>query len=114
MTTKEKMMMQPTEEYIRKMLRRRNEGTEDCILSSDLASEFGISAPDLHRFLIDIGFLYREHPSRELKLSKKYSGKGFAKYRSHFEYTKKGDLKEIVYPVWTQKGQDYIRKKIKG
>ena len=80
MTTKEKMMMQPTEEYIRKMLRQRNEGTEDCLLSSDLASEFGISAPDLHRFLIDIGFLYRERPSRILKLSKKYSGRGFAKY----------------------------------
>ena len=110
MTTKEKMMMQPTQEYIRKMLHKRNEGTEDCILSSDLASEFGISAPDLHRYLIDIGFLYRERPIRELKVSKKYDGRGFAKYRSHFEYTKTGELKEIVYPVWTQKGQDYIKK----
>ena len=113
MTTKEKMMMQPTSEYIRKLLRQRNAGTEDCILSSELASEFGISAPDLHRYLIDIGFLYRERSTRELKLTKKYDGRGFAKYRSHFEYTKIGELKEIVYPVWTQKGQDYIKKKIK-
>lgn len=113
MTTKEKMMMQPTSEYIRKLLRQRNAGTEDCILSSELASEFGISAPDLHRYLIDTGFLYRERPTRELKLSKEYEGRGYAKYRSHFEYTKIGELKEIVYPVWTQKGQDYIKKKIK-
>ena len=114
MTTKEKMMMKPTQEYIRKMLHKRNEGTEDCILSSELASEFGISAPDLHRYLIDIGFLYRERPTRELKVSKKYDGRGFEKYRSHFEYTKTGELKEIVYPVWTQKGQDYIKKIIKS
>ena len=114
MTTKEKMMMQPTQEYIRKMPHKRNEGTEDCILSSELASEFGISAPDLHRYLIDIGFLYRERPTRELKVSKKHDGRGFAKYRSHFEYTKTGELKEIVYPVWTQKGQDYIKKRIKS
>ena len=114
MTTNEKMMMQPTSEYIRKLLRQRNEGTEDCILSSELAKEFGISAPDLHMFLIDMKFLYRENSTRELKLCKKYDNQGFAKYRSSFRYTKRGELKEIRFPVWTEKGQDYIRKKLRN
>ncbi len=110
MTTKEKMMMQPTQEYIRRMLHQRNVGTEDCILSSELASLFGISAPDLHRFLIDIGFLFRERPTRELKLCRKYEGRGFTKVRSCFHYTRTGELKETRFPVWTQKGQEYIKR----
>lgn len=114
MTTKEKMMMQPTQEYIRKMLHQRNDGTEDCILSSELANEFRISAPDLHRYLIDIGFLYRERPTRELKLCKKYEGRGFAMTRSCFHYTRTGELKETHFPVWTQKGQDYIKKLLRN
>lgn len=113
MNTKEKMMMQPTSEYIRKLLKERNAGTEDCILSSELASEFGIGAPDLHRYLIDIGFLYREVGSRELKLNPKYAHKGYAKTRSHFEYSRKGELKEKRFPVWTEAGQEYIKKLIR-
>ena len=113
MTTKEKMMMQPTQEYIRKLLKERNAGTEDCILSSDLASEFGISAPDLHWYLIDIGILYREEGSRELKLYSKYAHKGYTKTRSHFEYSRKGELKEKRFPVWTETGQEFIRRLIR-
>ena len=48
MTTEEKQMMQPTQEYIRKLQRKRNAGTEDCMLSTDLARDMGITAPDLH------------------------------------------------------------------
>lgn len=112
MTTKEKMMMQPTSEYIRKLLRQRNAGTEGCFLSSDIANEFGISAPDLHRFLIDIGFLYRERSTRELKLSKKYERRGLAMRRSCFHYTRTGELKETRFPVWTEKGKNYIKELI--
>ena len=81
MTTEEKKTMQAAEDYIRKLQRKRNVGTEDCILSSDLANEFGISAPDMHRFLIDIGFLYRERKTRELKLCKPFAGLGYTKTR---------------------------------
>lgn len=114
MTQEEMMMMQPTQEYMRKLQRKRNAGTEDCILSSELANEFGISAIDLHRFLIDIGFLYRDSTSRELRLSPKYNRRGYAKKRSHFRYTRTGDLKETRFPVWTPKGQAYIKNLIQG
>lgn len=114
MTTEEKMMMQPTQEYIRKLQRKRNAGTEDCMLSSDLAREIGVSAPDLHHFLIDVGFLYRERKSYELKLNRNYAELGYAKTRSHFRYSQKGELIETRFPVWTPKGQEYIKKIIKG
>ena len=114
MTQEERQMMQPTEEYIRKLQQKRNAGTEDCMLSSELARELGTNAPDLHHFLIDEGFLYRERKSHELKLSKDYAGLGYAKTRSHFRYSRKGDLVEKRYPVWTEKGQEFIRKLFKS
>jgi len=114
MTTEEKMMMQPTQEYIRKLQRKRNAGTDDCMLSSDLAREMGITAPDLHRFLIDVGFLFRERSTYELKLCKQYAGLGYTKTRSHFRYNSKGELIETRFPVWTKKGQEFIKNLITG
>ena len=35
MTQEERQMMQPAQEYIRKLQHKRNAGTEDCMLSSD-------------------------------------------------------------------------------
>ena len=67
MTQEERQMMQPTEEYIRKLQQKRNAGTEDCMLSSELARELGTNAPDLHHFLIDEGFLFRDIKIEEFK-----------------------------------------------
>ena len=114
MTTEEKQMMQPTQEYIRKLQRKRNAGTENCMLSTDLAREMGITALDLHHFLIDRGFLFRERTTYELKLSRDYAGLGYAKTRSTFRYNNKGVLVETRYPVWTEKGQEYIKSLFKG
>ena len=114
MTQEERQMMQPTQEYIRKLQQKRNAGTEDCMLSTDLARELGLTAPDLHHYLIDVGFLFRERSTRGLKLSKDYAGLGYAKTRSHFRYNSKGDLTETRFPVWTVKGQEFIRKLFKS
>ena len=114
MTREEMKMMQPAQEYIRKLQKKRNEGTENCMLSSELAREMGITALDLHHFLIDVGFLFRERTTYELKLSKDYAGLGYAKTRSHFRYDKRGDLVETRFPVWTEKGQKFIKNLIQG
>ena len=104
MTREEMKMMQPAQEYIRKLQHKRNAGTEDCMLSSDLGREIGITALDLHHFLIDVGFLFRERTTYELKLSKDYAGLG----------DKGGDLVETRFPVWTEKGQEFIKNLIQG
>ena len=113
MTREEMQKVQPAQEYIRKLQQKRNAGTEDCMLSTDLARELGTNALDLHHFLIDVGFLFRSRKTHELKLSKRYAGLGYAKTRSHFRYNKRGDLIETRFPVWTEKGQEFIRKLIK-
>ena len=114
MTQKEMQKVQPAQEYIRKLQQKRNAGTEDCMLSTDLARELGTNALDLHHYLIDVGFLFRERSTYELKLCKRYAGLGYAKTRSHFRYNSKGDLVETRFPVWTPKGYEYIKNLIQG
>ena len=110
MTTKEKMTMQVNSEFVCNMMKQRNAGTQDCITSTELAREIGIPVTDMHDILIEMKVLCRKH--RELKLPLKYQERGYEKYRSCFRYKKTGELKEIVYPVWTKKGQEMIKEMI--
>ena len=107
MTTKEKMTMQVNSEFVCNMMKQRNAGTQDCITSTELAREIGIPVTDMHDILIENKVLCRKH--RELRLTLKYQERGYEKYRSCFRYKKTGELKEIVYPVWTEKGQRMIK-----
>ena len=112
MTTKEKMTLQVNSEFVCDMIKKRNAGTEDCITSSELSQEIGIPVTDLHRFLMDQQVLCRR--GGELRLTLKYQERGYEKYRSTFRYNKAGILKEIVYPVWTDKGQRMIKEMALG
>ena len=113
MTRKEKMKMQPSEEYIRRLIKERNAGTEHCRLTTQVARDIGISAPDLNSFLIDAGILLRERATRELKIAPRYRRKGYTMTRSHFRYNSSGELTELRYPVWTEKGEKFIKQVIK-
>jgi phage antirepressor YoqD-like protein len=111
MTTKEKKMMQASSEFVCDMMKQRNAGTEDCMTSSELAREIGILVTDMHDILIENKVLCRQH--RELRLTLNYQERGYEKYRSCFRYKRTGELMEIVYPVWTKKGQRMIKEKVK-
>ena len=101
-----------TSEFVCSMLKQRNAGTQDCITSSELAREIGIPVADLHQYLIDEKVLCRKN--RELQLTLKFQERGLTKKRSCFRYKKTGELMEIVYPVWTEKGQRMIKEMVKG
>ena len=111
MTKTEVAAMRVSEEIVADMLERRNRGTEDCVLTSDIANEIGMRAPDLNSFLIDQKIMERKN--HQLKLTQKYEDKGLTKNRSQFKYNSRGELKEVVYPVWTPKGVEFLRKLLK-
>ena len=70
-----------------------------------------MSAPDLNSVLIDQKIVERrEH---RLQLTEKYANKGYTKFRSQFKYNSRGELKEVVYPVWTPKGVEFLWKVLK-
>ena len=98
MTKTEVAAMRVSEEIVADMLERRNRSTEDCVLTSDIANEIGMRAPDLNSFLIDQKIMERKN--HQLKLTQKYEDKGLTKNRSQFKYNSRGELKEVVYPVW--------------
>jgi hypothetical protein len=45
-----------------------------------------------------------------LELTLKYQDRGLTKNRSTFRYTRQGQLIEIVYPVWTPQGVEFLHK----
>lgn len=108
MNTKEKMAVQPTNEIVAQMLKQRNKGTEDCTTTSEFAAGIGMKAPDLNHALIDLGVLKRT--GGQLELTLKYQDRGLTKNRSTFRYTRQGQLIEIVYPVWTPQGVEFLHK----
>ena len=108
MTQKEEKVMRPTVEFVAEMLKKRNKGTEDCTLTSDIAKKLGISAPDLNQFLIDQKIMVRKE--RRLQMTSRYNGQGYTKNRSQFKFNSRGELKEVVYPVWTPKGVEFLFK----
>ena len=114
MTTEEKKMMQQTNEIVCDMIKQRNAGTQNCRSTTELAREIGIHTLDLNHFLLDVGVLYRERGTGELKLTAKFQERGLSKKRSCFRYGRNGKLREIVYPVWTEKGEDFILNLIQG
>ena len=111
MTELEMRALAPSEHIIADMLEKRNKGTEDCLLTSDIAHEIGMNAPDLNSFLIDQKILERRN--HRLQLTEDYADKGYTMFRSQFKYSSRGELKEIVYPVWTPKGVEFLRKILK-
>lgn len=112
MNTKEKMAMQPTNEVIAKMLTERNKGTKDCVTSSFIARQIGMTAAELNQYLEEQKVLVRNRRAKTLKLTEKYEHKGLAMYRSKFGYNSIGQIYEIVYPVWTKKGVEFLAKEL--
>lgn len=111
MTDLEMKALAPSEHIIADMLEKRNKGTEDCVLTSDIAHEIGMNTLDFNSFLIDQKILERRN--HRLQPTAKYADKGYTKFRSQFKYSSRGALKEIVYPVWTPQGVEFLKKKLK-
>jgi len=106
MNTNEKMELMESEALVQEMLRKRNLGTEGCVLTSEIARKAGLSTSDLNSFLLDQGILCRQRGV--LMPTDKNRRLGLTKQRSSFKFTAQGKLKEIVYPVWTKKGVVFL------
>ena len=108
MDAKEKMKMEESEFFVQEMLEKRNRGTEDCVTTSEIARKVGISTNDLNSFLQDKGVLFRR--GRVLMPTERFRDSGYLKMKSSFRFTAEGKIKEVVYPVWTTKGVEYLGK----
>ena len=111
MKTKEKVLLQSSQELICSMMKERNAGTEDCITTTDLARDIGIPREYLAEYLVSQNLL------RKVRFHKQASPKaielGYALIKVRFEYSSTGHLIEIPFPVWTPEGVDHIKRKLR-
>ena len=111
MKTKEKLLLQSSQALICSMMKERNAGTEDCISTTDLARDIGIPREYIADFLVSIGWLRKV--AHRKKATKMASEQGYAMTRVRFEYNSNGRLTEIPFPVWTPRGVEQIKRKLK-
>ena len=111
MKATEKLLLQCSQALICSMMKERNAGTEDCISTTDLARDIGIPREYIADYLVSIGLLRRV--AHRKKASKMATEQGYAMTRVRYEYNSKGRLTENPFPVWTPKGVEHIKRKLK-
>ena len=78
----------------------------NCITTTQLAKELGMSAQELNRRLCELRIQYWQ--SGQYMLYAAYARQGFAKSRTHTRILKHGMVCTEVYLVWTERGRNFI------
>ena len=78
----------------------------DCVTTTQVAKEMGMTAPELLRWLIALGVLYWQ--SGEYMLYADYARMGYAKSRTHGRRNRLGQWHTQRYLVWTEEGRRFL------
>ena len=78
----------------------------DCMTTTQVAKEMGMSGVELYRWLIALGVLYWQ--SGEYMLYADFARMGLAKTRTHGRKNRLGVWHTARYPVWTEKGRKFL------
>ena len=93
--------LQPRADYADQVLDAIN-----CITTTQLAKELGMSAQELNRRLCEMRIQYWQ--SGQYMLYADYARQGFAKTRTHKRHLKHGMVVTEMYLVWTERGREFI------
>ena len=78
----------------------------DCITTTQLAKELGMTAQELNRLLCEMHIQYWQ--SGQYMLYAEYARQGLAKSRTHKRTFKHGIVSTDTYLVWTERGREFI------
>ena len=78
----------------------------NCITTTQLAKELGMSAQELNRRLCELRIQYWQ--SGQYMLYADYARQGFAKSRTRRHVCKHGIVMTEMYLVWTERGRNFI------
>lgn len=86
----------------------RNEETSGCLTTTELGRPLGLTASGVYKELCRIGVLcyYRG----KYRLTLEYDYQGLMMYRHFVYFSKDGERKQKMYPVWTPNGVEKMRK----
>ena len=107
MTEKEK---EYRTERLLSAMKERNEETRNCLTATELGRPLGMTASEVYKELCRLGILY--YGLGKYLLTSEYDFKGLMMYRFFIYFSKEGERKLRMYPVWTQKGVKTVRELI--
>ena len=84
--------------------------TTDCLTTATVAKRLGMTPKQLYGRLKERGVLYKSDGI--WMLTPAYAFRGLLRYRYTLYYTLLGEKKVRVYPVWTEKGVEFVKKEI--
>ena len=99
------------DKVMQRTISRGNLPADDCLTTSDIAKMHGMETKALNSLLVDKGVQFWN--GSRYKLKAEYAGRGYGQLRKFFYYALDGERKERCYLVWTQKGAEMIRTRIK-
>ncbi len=82
-----------------------------CLTTTQIAKELEMSAIELNRYLCEQGIQYGQ--SGQYMLYADYARRGYAKNRTHSYRDNDGELHTRSYLVWTERGREFIHRRIK-
>ena len=95
------------EERMVRVMVECNRLTYDCLTTAQVARRVKMTAQQLYQQLKTMGVLFRD--SGIWMLTPKFTGMDLLRYRYTIYYTMEGERKVRTYPVWTQRGAEYIQ-----
>ena len=88
----------------------RNEETAGCLTTTELGRPLGLTASGVYKELCRLGVLY--YYRNKYILTLEYQFQDYMKYRHIVYFSKKGERKQKMYPVWTPSGVEKMRNMI--
>ena len=88
----------------------RNDETAGCLTTTELGRPLGLTASGVYKELCRLGVLY--YYRNKYNLTLEYQFQDFMRYRHIIYFSKKGERKQKMYPVWTPSGVEKMRKMI--
>ena len=101
----EKEQAYRTERMVRTMV-ECNKLAVGCVSTAQAARRLKMTASELYKKLQLMGILFKD--SGMWMLAPKYSSLGLLRYRYMLYYTLDGEQKVRVYPVWTERGMEFL------
>ena len=89
---------------------KRNAETRSCLTTSELGRPLGLTARGVYKELCRLGVLY--YGQRGYALTLEYQFQGLMEYRHFVYFSKEGERKQKMYPVWTPTGVEKMRRMI--
>ena len=101
LTTTELKQLASTAEYAEEVLL-----SVDCLTTTQVAKEMGMTGPELYRWLVALGIVYWQ--SGQYMLYADYARAGLAKGRTHCRRNRMGMVRTETYLVWTEAGRKFL------